>query len=204
MSNQRHRTAHRWRLLITITLGTFLAFGSLWLLQVMQREDLPGGADPSKGEPDYIVENFSFVRMTPAGKPRYLFKGAKLTHRPLGDVSDVERPIMQNMAPGQQPMKISALRGRIRHEQNEVDLLGKVDVVRPASPGAQYTRLKTEALTIFTDEDRMTSDRKVEMTLGAATATGTGMAANNATRQLDMKGRGQLVLPPAVSRATPN
>jgi lipopolysaccharide export system protein LptC len=65
-------------------------------------------------------------------------------------------------------------------------------------------RLKTEALTIFTDEDRMTSNKKVQMTLGAATATGTGMVANNATRQIDLKGRGQLVLPPTAARQAPN
>ena len=196
----RQRTAHRWRLLITITLGTFLACGSLWLLQVMQREDQAGGMDPSKAEPDYIVEKFSFVRMTPDGQPRYLFYGAKLTHRPLGDVSEVERPIMRNMAPGQQPMTISAQQARIRHQQSEVDLMGKVDVVRPASPTAQFMHLKTEAMTIFTDEDRMTSNTPVQLTLGAATATGSGMAANNATRQIDIKGRGHMEFPPAGAR----
>ena len=197
---QRQRTAHRWRLLITITLGTFLALGSLWLLQVMQREDIPGGADPSKGEPDYIVENFSFVRMTPEGKPRYLFNGAKLTHRPLGDVSDVERPIMQNMAPGQPTMTINAQQARIRHQENQVDLTGKVDVVRPAAPGAQYTRLRTEALTVLPDEDRMHTDKKVQVTLGATTINGTGMEANNATRQIDFKGRGRVIFPPRAAR----
>lgn len=197
---QRHRTAHRWRLLITITLGTFLACGSLWLLQVMQREDIPGGADPSKGEPDYIVENFSFVRMTPEGKPRYLFNGAKLTHRPLGDVSDVERPIMQNMAPGQPTMTINAQQARIRHQENQVDLTGKVDVVRPAAPGAQYTRLRTEELTVLPDEDRMHTDKKVQVTLGATTINGTGMEANNATRQIDFKGRGRVIFPARAAR----
>ena len=196
----KQRTAHRWRLLATITLGTFVALGSLWLLQVMQRDDQPGGMDPSKNEPDYIVEKFSFVRMTPEGTPRYLFYGGKLTHRPLGDVSDVELPMIQNMAPGQQTMTISALKARIRHEQNEVDLLGKVDVVRPASPTVQYMRLKTEALTVFTDEDRMSSDQKVNVTLGDATINGAGMEANNATRLIEFKGRGRIVAPPHVSR----
>ena len=197
---QKQRTAHRWRLLTTIVVGTFLAFGSLWLLQVMQRDDQQGGFDPSQNEPDYIVEKFSFVRMTPEGKPRYLFYGAKLTHRPLGDVSEVERPIMQNMTPGEPPMTINALTARIRHQQNEVDLLGKVDILRPASPSAQYLRLKTEALTVFPDEDRMRSDQKVHMTLGDTTVAGNGMEANNATRQIQFKGRGRIVVPPSAAR----
>ena len=196
---QKLRTAHRWRLLLTLTVGTFIALGSFWLLEVVQREDPKlGGGDLS--EPDYIVEKFSFVRMTPEGKPRYLFYGAKLTHHPEGDVSVVERPMMQNMTPGEQPMMIHAQRGRIRHQQNEVDLMGKVDIVRPASPEAQYLRLKTEALTVFPDEDRMRSDQKVDVTLGQTTIAGTGMEANNATGQVQFKGRGRIVAPPSAAR----
>lgn len=190
---QKQRTAHRWRLLLVLTLGTFVAFGSFWLLEVMRRDDPKLGGDAS--EPDYIVEKFSFVRMTPDGKPRYLFYGAKLTHHPHGDVSDVERPIMQNMTAGQEPMKINALQARIRHQQNEVDLIGKVDIERAASPGAKYLRLKTEALTVYPDEDRMRSDRKVDMTLGDTTVAGAGMEANNATQQIEFKGRGRIVAP---------
>ena len=196
---QTLRTAHRWRLLLTLTVGTFIALGSFWLLELVQREDPKlGGGDLS--EPDYIVEKFSFVRMTPEGKPRYLFYGAKLTHQPQGDVSEVERPMMQNMVPGEQPMMIHAQRGRIRHQQNEVDLMGKVDIVRPASPSAQYLRLKTEALTVFPDEDRMRSNRRVDMTLGQSTIIGAGMEANNATGQVQFKGRGRIVAPPSAAR----
>ncbi len=194
------RTAHRWPLLITIVVGIFLALGSFWLLQVIQRGD--GDIDPAAAgnEPDYIVEKFSFVRMTPEGKPRYLLYGAKLTHRPLGDVSDVERPMLQSMAPDRPPMTIKAQSARIRHEENEVDLLGKVDINRPASPAARALHMKTEALTVFPDEDRMESNQRVDMALGASTITGIGMKANNATRQVEFARRGQIVIPPKAAR----
>jgi len=195
----RPRTAHRWRLLATIVAGVFLACGSFWLLQVMQRDD-DQTAVASKNEPDYIVEKFSFVRMTPEGQPRYLFYGAKLTHRPVNDVSDVERPMMRNMTPGQAPMTIQANSGRIRHAENQVDLLGRVEIDRPQSAAAKSLRIKTEALTVFPDEERMTSDKRVQMTLGATTITGTGMQANNATRQLDFASRGQIIYPPKAAR----
>lgn len=194
------RTAHRWRLLATILIGTFLAFGSFWLLQVMNRSDADIGASADLKEPDYIVEKFSFVRMTPEGKPRYLFYGAKLTHIPLDDASDVVQPIMQNMAPGEAPMTMTAKRARIYHAQNKVDLLGQVDINRPPSAISQGMRIKTEALTVFPDEERMQSDQKVLVTLGAATITGNGMRANNASRQLDFTGRGKIIYPPKAVR----
>jgi lipopolysaccharide export system protein LptC len=194
------RTAHRWRLLFTILAGTFLAFGTFWLVQVMQRGDNDIAAGAARNDPDYIVEKFSFVRMTADGKPRYLFYGAKLTHRPLDDVSDVERPMMQNMTPGAAPMAIVAEKARIRHAESQVDLLGKVDIHRPASPMGKDLRLKTEALTIFPDEDRMVSKQQVQMTLGAISVTGVGMRANNATRQIDFDSQGRLVIPPKAAR----
>lgn len=194
------RTAHRRPLLLTIVAGVFLALGSFWLLQVMQRGD--DALDPAAAgnEPDYIVEKFSFVRMTPEGKPRYLFYGAKLTHRPLGDVSDVEQPMLQSMAPGQETMTIKSQTARIRHQENTVDLVGKVDVHRPASGATRELRMKTEALTVLPDEERMESAVRVDMALGAATITGVGMKANNATRQVQFAGRGQIIVPPKAAR----
>jgi lipopolysaccharide export system protein LptC len=197
---QKQRTAHRWRLLFSIMAGVFLASGSFWLLQLMQRSDQDLSVDANKNEPDYIVEKFSFVRMTPEGQPRYLFYGDKLIHRPIDDTSDIELPKMQNMTPGEAPMTINALRARMYHGEDKVDLLGKVDIHRPASAKGQAMRLKTEALTIFPDEQRMESNEKVQMSMGAATVTGTGMRANNATRQLDFTSRGQIIYPPKAAR----
>lgn len=194
------RTAHRWRLLVTLMTGAFLAFGSFWLLQVMQREDDELNAAANKNEPDYIIEKFSFVRMTPEGQPRYLFYGAKLTHHPHNDSSDVESPLLQSLTPGQPPMTINAVRAHILHGEDRVELLGKVDIERPASPTTRHMRLRTEALTVFPDEDRMQTDQKVDMVLGTATVNGTGMKANNATRQLDIGSRGQIVYPPKAAR----
>lgn len=194
------RTAHRWRLLLTITALVFLAFGSFWLVELMQRAD--GRIDPNGfgNEPDYIVEKFSVVRMTPEGQPRYLLSGARLTHRPVEDVSDVEKPVMRSVAPGQAPVTIVAHKARIKHADNQVDLAGSVDISRPASPTNKAMRLKTEALTVFPDEDRMQSEVAVQMAMGAASVTGVGMKADNALRQLQFASRGRIIYPPNEAR----
>jgi lipopolysaccharide export system protein LptC len=167
---------------------------------VIQNGDGGINADAPASEPDYIVEKFSFVRMTPEGAPRYLFYGAKLTHTPLGDVSDVQNPMLQSMTPGHPPLTIKAQTARIRHQENEVDLLGKVDIHRPASPTTRVLHMTTEALTVYPDEERMASDQRVDMALGAATVTGVGMQANNATRQVQFAKRGQIIIPPKAAR----
>ncbi|MFL6671763.1 MAG: LPS export ABC transporter periplasmic protein LptC [Massilia sp.] len=194
------RTAHRWRLLWIMLVGLFFALGSFWLLEVMRGEE--GGARVSgpSAEPDYIVENFSFVRMSPNGQPRYLVSGARLTHRPVGDVSDIEQPVVHSMTTEHPPMTMHAKRGRVLHQQNQVDLMGSVDVQRPAARGSQPMRLRTEALTVLPDEEIMKTDLPVEMTLGGATVRGTGMLANNATQQVHLANRGHLTYPPRANR----
>lgn len=194
------RTAHRWRLLFTMTAGIFFAAGSFWLLQLMQREDGDFNPAPARDEPDYIVEKFSFVRMSADGKPHYLFYGDKLTHLPYNDASDVEKPILKTIVPGQPTMTVTSNTARIFHSEDKVELDGAVDIRRPQSPTARSLHLTTEALTVYPDEDRMESDRKVTMELGSATVTGVGMQANNATRQIDFRSKGHLVYPPKAAR----
>jgi lipopolysaccharide export system protein LptC len=199
MVNYR-RTAHRWKLLAVMLIATFGAFGSFWLVQVMEGEDAGGRFGGPQDEPDYIVENFSFVRMTPEGKPSYVVSGKRMAHTPLGDVSQVEAPVMQEMTPGRPRMTIVANRARIHHQEHRVELLGNVDIQRPATPGSEALRVQTQALTVLPDEEILKTDQPVRMQLGASTATGTGMVANNATQQLRIASRGQIVYPPRAQR----
>ena len=194
------RTAHRWKLLTIMMIATFCAFGSFWLVQVMENGDGDARLGGPGDEPDYIVENFSFVRMTEEGKPSYVVSGKRLAHTPLGDVSQVEAPVMQGMTPGRPRMTIVANRAQLYHEEHRVELLGNVDIQRPATPTSEALRVQTQALTVLPDEEILKTDRPIEMQLGAATVTGTGMVANNATQKLHLASRGQIVYPPRAQR----
>jgi lipopolysaccharide export system protein LptC len=190
------RTAHRWKLLTIMMIATFCAFGSFWLVQLMEQEDGDARLGGPMDEPDYIVENFSFVRMTPEGKPSYVVSGKRLAHTPQGDVSRVEQPVMQGMTPGRPRMTILANNAQIYHEEHRVELLGKVDIQRPATPTSEALHVQTEALTVLPDEEILKTERPIQMQLGAATVHGTGMVANNATQKLHLASRGQIVYPP--------
>lgn len=193
------RTAHRRRLLTVMLIGVFCAFGSFWLLQAM-REAEETQAAARHNDPDYIVENFSFVRMSETGQPRYVVSGAKLTHRPVDDASDIEKPVVQSLAVERPRMTMHAERARVQHEQNQIDLAGNVDVVRPATEKSEPLRIRTEAMTVLPDEELIKTDKPIEMQLGAATVRGTGMVANNATQQVHLASRGQIIYPPRQNR----
>lgn len=189
------RTAHRWRLLALMLTAVFCAFGSFWLVQVMQGDDRgPGGG--ASDAPDYIVENFSWVRMSETGQPRYVISGERLTHRPADNTSLVDKPVVQSLSAEHPPMTMTAERALVNQNQNQIDLTGSVDIQRPGNAKAQPLRIRTDALTVLTDEEIAKTSLPVHMTLGGATSDAVGMVANNATQQIELGGRGRLTYPP--------
>jgi len=193
------RTAHRWRLLLLMLFAVFCAFGSFWLVQVMQGEDNTPGAGAGN-EPDYIIDNFSWVRMSEGGKPRYVVSGDRLTHRPADNTALVEKPVVQNLTADHPPMTMTAEHALVSQNQNQIDLTGNVDIQRPAGKDSQPLRIRTEALTVLPDEDIVKTDKPIDMKLGASSVNGVGMLANNATQQVHLGGRGQILYPPRASR----
>jgi lipopolysaccharide export system protein LptC len=189
------RTAHRWRLLALMLAAVFFAFGSFWLVQVMR-----GGDDAHNvnvgNDPDYIIDNFSFVRMSPTGQPRYVISGERLTHRPADNTSVIDKPVVQSLSPDRPHLTMTASTANVNQDQNQIDLIGNVDISRPGSKTSQPLRIRTEALTVLPDEEISKTDKPIRMTLGAASVSGVGMVANNATQQLTLGGRGELIYPP--------
>jgi lipopolysaccharide export system protein LptC len=195
------RTAHRGPLLALMLIGVFCAFGSFWLLLVMQG-DQPGAPNLNlSNEPDYIIDNFSFVRMSETGQPRYVISGDRLIHHPADNTSEIEKPIVVSMTVEHPHMTMTAARAHVNQNQSQVDLAGNVDIQRPAGAAAkgkaptQPLRIRTEAMTVLTDEEIAKTDQPVQITLGNASMTGVGMTVNNATQQM-RAGRGELTYPP--------
>jgi lipopolysaccharide export system protein LptC len=189
------RTRHRWRLLALMLTALFFAFGSFWLVQVMRGEAQGPNANVGN-DPDYIIDNFSFVRMSETGQPRYVISGERLTHRPADNTSVIDKPVVQSMSTDRPNMTMTANIANVNQDQNQIDLVGNVDISRPASKTSQPLRIRTEALTVLPDEEISKTDKPIRMTLGAASVSGVGMVANNATQQLTLGGRGELIYPP--------
>lgn len=173
----------------------FVAFGTFWLLQLLSRGEQDMLADKRLNEPDYIIEQFSVVRMTKEGKPSYIVSGDKLVHRPIDDSSEIDKPLVRNLSSTQPPMDITAQRARVDENNSRVKLQGDVKIDRAALGKSPAMQMTTQALTVYPDEDRMETDQPVQIVQGGATANGTGMKANNATRQVSLNGRGRIVYP---------
>lgn len=188
------RVAHRWRLSAVMGIGALFALGSFYLVQLAGRDDAALPADALKTEPDYIVEKFSFVRMDPNGRPRYIIAGDKLTHRPIDDIAEVDQPVVNSLTPERAPMTMRARHARIDQTNSVIDLMGQVDIRRQATPKSEAMTLTTEALTLYTDEDRMETQQPFVLMVGGSRLSGVGMRANNATGDFKANQRSDLTL----------
>ena len=139
--------------------------------------------------------------MTDKGVPRYVMSGARLAHHPENDVSDVSKPVVESMDPSRPRMTMHADRGQVYHGENRVELMGNVDIKRPATPKSEALHARTEALTVLADDEIVKTNRPVRMTLGASSVDAVGLHAENPTQKMHLGGRGKIVYPPRRAAA---
>ena len=193
----RKRTAHRWRLSLIMLAAIGFALGSFWLVQVMNEGGAGGPSDPRKSEPDYFANNFSFVRMSKTGQPAYIISGVQLTHLPIDDSADIDKPFVRDLTPGKPPLDMHAVHAHVSDNNSRVQLDGNVIIDRPAGPASQSMHMTTEALTVFPDSEEMQTDLPVQLTVGTSLMTGVGMKANNATGRIEIMHKVHIAYPPA-------
>lgn len=177
--------AWHFRGLTVLALLTALALGSFWLFEVIRRGGDEASQQPQRTEPDFYLENFSYVKISRAtGKTSYHFSGARLVHNPADDSYDITAPVITNRSEGKPPTTLRGDRGTANSDYSEVNLYENVRMDRPAAPGSREMHLRSSHLLILPDEDVVKTDVPVEITVGESVLNGTGMWANNATREL--------------------
>lgn len=163
-----------------------LALASFWLYEVMRRATDTVVPNPERNEPDFYVEKFSYVKLSKTGSAQYHFAGERLTHNPQDDSYDIVNPVVSNISNADAPMTIRAERARVNSDNSQVHLYQNVRMDRPASATAEPIRIRTEYMLVLPDDDVMKTDKPVEITTDRAKLTGTGMVANNATREFNL------------------
>jgi lipopolysaccharide export system protein LptC len=190
---------HRFGLFALLLVGAVLALGSLWLLEVVRRSGVEAARSVKRTEPDYYVDNFTFVRMSETGQAQYVISGKRMVHDPVTDTHLVDQPVVHSLTAERPPMTARSDRARVDQNTDKVHLYDNVKLDRPASPKADYFHLDTDYLMLLTDEEVMETDKPVHMVLGKSVLNGTGMRVNNATGELHLDSRVHAMLPPKTA-----
>ena len=177
------RPTNRLRMTLIVLLLLIAALGSLWVLQVMQRESDAIPSKLQKGESDYSVNQFNILRMSKTGKARYSISGSRLTHFPDGDTFEIQQPVIYSVNESRVPLTMRAERAIVDHLSNKVHMYTNVRLDRPASAKDDRFHLISEYLLFLPDDDVVQTDNPVQIDYGTTHLSGIGMFANNATRE---------------------
>ena len=196
------RRGGRYRTMLLLVGFAVLALGSFWILQLMRNKAGGEASDSSKNEPDYYIENFNFVRMSKTGEAKYNVAGTRMIHRPQDDTYEITLPVIHslsnNPARPQPPTTMQSLRAVADPGSSKIHMMDKVEVDRPASATTEHFHLASDYLLILPDDDVIETDKPVDVTLGTARMTGTGMYVNNATREIRVAQRVRGSYPPRI------
>lgn len=157
-----------------------LAALTYWLDQAVQPPPAAGG--PPRHDPDFIVQRFSAVRLGVDGRPDYKVFGERLVHYPDDGTSHVELPRVIRGEPGEAPITMTASRGLIARDGEDVHLTDNVRVVRAAYGQRSEAVLTTSYLHVIPDQNLAITDKPVRIQDGNIVMDGVGLEFNSKTR----------------------
>lgn len=204
------------RLATGLSLAMLLALGlfSIHLAQQAERDrSRPAAPAPGPQEPDYFVEQLTLLTLDARGLPLWRLQARALQHFPADDSARFETPLLVSLNPDRPTARLRADSGlwynqqvlpdgRIVREQ-QIELTGRVEVERAATPGRAILRARTEQAWVRPDVEQVRSDRPVTVRQGDQQLDGTGFALDLRERSLRLDSRVKAVWQPPVATSGP-
>lgn len=156
----------------------------------LSRQVLPLPPAPNyktRHDPDVVIDNFSAVALNDKGTPHYLLAAREMRHYPDDNSTELTQPRLTSPFRNAPPLHISADRGTVTRNGNEIFLRDHVVIVRDAASTTQGPmRITTSWLHVVPDENKADSDRAVTITTPHSVTTAKGFTLNSATRVLTL------------------
>ena len=174
--------------LFPLLLMLALAALTFWLERTVREEE---GVHPSlrRHDPDYVVENLNHTRFDAMGAVESTLAAAKMIHYPDDDSTDLVAPRVVQTKPNEPRVTLTADRGALSQDGEEVFLYGNVLVVREAEADRSETRMRTSFMHVVRAHSVIRTDRDVVITEEDRVLSGRGMEYHNDSRQLFLRER---------------
>jgi lipopolysaccharide export system protein LptC len=163
-------------LMVTLALLTF------WLERTVREE--PAAGVQRSHDPNYSAERFTITHFNRAGAAESTLSAAKMTHYPDDDSTELLAPRMVQTRPGQPRLALSADRGTLSQDGEEVFLYDNVLLVRAAESAYPESRMQTSFLHVISARSLVRTDREVQISEQGRAIAGRGMEYNNESREL--------------------
>ena len=149
-------------------------------------------ADPRErpaGEPDYIVDGLSAVRMDREGRVKHTLLAQKMTHYPEEDMTLLVEPKFVTYSEGSSPVTVTSRHARMSGNGDHVYFEERVRVVRAPFGNRSELVLESEFLHVIPDENIAKTDKPVTIRDAQTLVTASGLELNSDTRVLRLQGR---------------
>ena len=177
-------TARLFPLLLMLSLAAL----TFWLERTVREEE---GAHPSlrRHDPDYIIDNLKYTRFNAQGTVDSTLVAAKMLHYPDDDTTDLIAPQVVQTKPDKPRMTVTAERGAVSADGEEVFLYDNVLLVRDGSAERSETRMRTDFLHIARGGTVAITDREVVITEETRVLSGRGMEYHTESQELFLRER---------------
>ena len=179
-----HSTTRLFPLLLMLALAGL----TFWLERTVREEE---GVHPSlrRHDPDYIIDKLNHMRFNADGKVESTLVALKMIHYPDDESTDLVTPRVVQTKPNEPRLTVTADRGAVSQDGEEIFLYDNVLVVRDASAEHPELRMRTSFLQLARAQSVIRTDRDVEITEADRVLTGRGMEYYNDSQQLYLRER---------------
>jgi lipopolysaccharide export system protein LptC len=143
--------------------------------------------------PDYMIEDFSIVRMSSDGLAQHQLFAKSMMHFPDDNTITMENPRFVDMGSDKPPMQVNADHAKMSSNGDDVYLTGNVMVVRNGGKGRGETTMTTSLLHLIPDKDIAKTDKPVVITEKNAVINAVGMEMNSRTQTTQLLSKVKLV-----------
>ena len=146
--------------LFPLVLMLALAGLTFWLERTVREEET---LHPSlrRHDPDYIIDQLVHTRFNAQGAVESTLVAAKMIHYPDDDTTDLVAPRVVQTKPNEPRMTVTADRGALSQDGEEIFLYGNVLVVREGGPDRSETRMRTSVMHVVQAHSVLRTDRDV-------------------------------------------
>jgi lipopolysaccharide export system protein LptC len=169
--------------LFPLLLMLALAALTFWLERTVRDEE---GVHPSlrRHDPDYIIDNLKHTRFNPQGAVESTLIAAKMLHYPDDDSTNLLAPRLVQTKPNEPRVTLTAERGSLSQDGEEVFLYDNVVLVREPDGDRSETRMRTSFLHLARGQSVIRTDRDIVVTEEDRVLSGRGMEYYNDSKQL--------------------
>jgi lipopolysaccharide export system protein LptC len=163
--------------LFPLALMLSLALLTFWLERTVREDETK--PPTRRHDPDYIVVNFTTTTYNRDGVAESTLSAERMLHFPDDDTTELHGPRVVQTKPSEPRITVSAARGQLSRDGDEIFLYDNVVLEREALAERSAVRMTTSFLHIVRDRSLVRTDRPVEIVEEGRALSGRGMEYNN-------------------------